>query len=122
MEGLLNNLLPSDPGSASRRFFVSAALWERHSFPTSVHGLEPWRDHIVRDQSILLRAFHHAPLWERTQACDATLPTLMLQEPLVQLRIVVGLRPGIVGRIRVDREPYVPANGLQRIHHPLGSC
>jgi hypothetical protein len=43
----------------------------------------------------------------------------VLQKPLVELRVVVGLGPGIMPNAGVNGEPHVAAAGPQGVHHPL---
>jgi hypothetical protein len=42
----------------------------------------------------------------------------VLQEPLVKLRVVVGLRPRVVPNAGVDGEAHVAGAGPQGVNHP----
>ncbi len=40
--------------------------------------------------------------------------SLLLKQPLVEIRVVVSLRPGVVSRFGIDREFHVAVNRLER--------
>src|SRR5437660_11618231 len=42
-----------------------------------------------------------------------------LEKPLVELRIVIGLRPRVMTRLRVHGEEHMAPAFFQRVHHPF---
>ena len=52
---------------------------------------------------------------------DDSYHTLLGEQPLVELRVVVGLRPGVVARIGINGGLDVPAHSLESLHHSLGA-